>query len=186
MLCSTESRDTFQRVFWPFFHQCLYNYYTSMCRKLNKKKRWPLFYIADSRWRIRSSSLRSRDSDASDSGSGWGGGLVNSGGGSTFLTSRLGDCNGDNSGVTGGDTTLTGEAMGVALGVGCGVSIWSGLYRYSCRIKKYMHHFLISLKKIFLVIYNNNSFSSFPLFHILIQLNIVIAKQQGWAILIYH
>lgn len=169
-----------------FFYQCLYNYYTSMCRKLNKKKRWPLFYIADSRWRIRSSSLRSRDSDASDSGSGWGGGLVNSGGGSTFLTSRLGDCNGDNSGVTGGDATLTGEAMGVALGVGCGVSIWSGLYRYSCRIKKNMHHFLISLKKIFLVIYNNNSFSSFPLFHILIQLNIVIAKQQGWAILIYH
>lgn len=46
-------------------------------------------------------------------------------------------------------------------------------------LKKNMHHFLISLKIIFLVIYNNNSFSSFPLFHILIQLNIVIAKHQG-------
>lgn len=48
---------------------------------------------------------------------------MNSGGGSTLLTSLLGDCGGDNSGVTGKDTTLTGEAMGVALGVGCGVSI---------------------------------------------------------------
>lgn len=48
---------------------------------------------------------------------------MNSGGGSTFLTSRLGDCKGDNSGVTGGDATITGEAMGLALGVGCGVSI---------------------------------------------------------------
>lgn len=67
--------------------------------------------------------MRFRDSDVLDLGFGWGGGFVNFGGGFIFFIFRLGDCNGDNFGVIGGDIIFIGEVMGVVLGVGCGVFI---------------------------------------------------------------
>lgn len=93
-------------------------------------------YEVGIRLRILSSSLRSSDSEASDSGSVGGGGLQGSGRGSNLTSCCLGDSGGESSGVTGGDITLVGEAIGVALGVGWGVSIWSGLYRYSYKDQK--------------------------------------------------